>query len=942
VGERKYAINGRQTAMSTIQRRKSTGTKKRIIAVLTAIMLVASIVSFTALATNEDTGYIPVEVADEYVSSDLETNTELMLDDEQASKSEASDLDLSEADRSALNNSDTDSSDSNSYTQDNSSYIGNKSEPEDEYDYDYYCELDDYNECVCACDYDYGDDCNCECIICECCDIEIEALTELIVTDWGGLLDVFENLMTTVGPYIVSVAGSITMEAQLNIPAGRKVNLGGGGVLYQPTANARHFGVEGTLILNGITLRGTGVAAYRGGIMVNGGELIMNTESVIEGNRALFGGGISVNDGTLTMFKGRISNNVATIGGGAVWIDVGNMTMNDGLIIDNIARDFGGGVGSLEVFDDITLIMNGGTISGNKAMMGGGVNLGDAIFTVGETDDIVFGYISFTMNGGTISRNEATTGGGVSLMSGNLSGNFTMNGGTINGNEATGSTWSSGGGLYLFDSIFVMNGGTIGGNKAQFGGGVDLGGRSEFTMNNGMINNNFAAINGGGIYASFSDIVMNDGVIKNNTVGLNGGGVFVDGTSTFSLDGGTINNNVAHENGGGLFIWRHGGPLRPTMLTMTGGAITNNTAKTGNGGGIFSAQYEDYQNPLTPTAYSNIIFEDGIISGNTAGNGRYALPVNYYERPFGRLLNNYDINFRGSNRVEVITFDLNNGNVGGDSSNIEVIVDNGANVCISNIPIVERFGYNFLGWFFGDELLTRYEIAEIVVDASMTFEAQWESILQIIPEPEYRSIRIYYYILKDNVLQRDIENNPYGRQYFGEVGTSFNLGAIDVLDRNKLAGYNDYLFTGWLVRVGGMPHTYYLYEYGKDVLELHGSFEVPAPTSALELSAKQLLARISETDLNVVGDDISLNAVWMVYEPCEDGNGENGNDDGKNDNDTITPPAGGDNQRRLPQTGIESNMLLCSGILALVILMGISAGLKIRNDKNIRKSKTNE
>jgi len=79
--------------------------------------------------------------------------------------------------------------------------------------------------------------------------------------------------------------------------------------------------------------------------------------------------------------------------------------------------------------------------------------------------------------------------------------------------------------------------------------------------------------------------------------------------------------------------------------------------------------------------------------------------------------------------------------------------------------------------------------------------------------------------------------------------------------------------------------------------------------------------------LNIVGDIIGLVAVWMVCESHEY----------ECNNDTTTPPVGNNNQKGLPQTGIESSMLLWSAILVLVILIGINAGLKIRNKQFDKK-----
>jgi hypothetical protein len=80
---------------------------------------------------------------------------------------------------------------------------------------------------------------------------------------------------------------------------------------------------------------------------------------------------------------------------------------------------------------------------------------------------------TFIMNGGTISGNAAVDGGGVSVKSG---GTFTMNNGTISGNAT-----NSGGGVWVKGGTFIMNGGIISGNSASgYGGGVYVDSSSTF------------------------------------------------------------------------------------------------------------------------------------------------------------------------------------------------------------------------------------------------------------------------------------------------------------------------------------------------------------------------------------------------------------------------------------------------------------------------------
>ena len=101
---------------------------------------------------------------------------------------------------------------------------------------------------------------------------------------------------------------------------------------------------------------------------------------------------------------------------------------------------------------------------------------------------------TFTMNGGTISGNSAALGGGVYN-----SGTFVMNGGEISNNNAS----DEGGGVYNQSGSFTMNGGSITGNTTKtYGGGGVFVSRGDFTMNGGSIMGNTAQSYGGGAYIS--------------------------------------------------------------------------------------------------------------------------------------------------------------------------------------------------------------------------------------------------------------------------------------------------------------------------------------------------------------------------------------------------------------------------------------------------------
>lgn len=164
-----------------------------------------------------------------------------------------------------------------------------------------------------------------------------------------------------------------------------------------------------------------------------GGSFTMNG-GVIYDNAAKDGGGVNVFSGKFHMNGGEIRGNTATNGGG---VAVGNrstnasatFTMTGGKIVDNTATSSqGGGGGGVWVKNGSTFTMKNGEIAGNKmngsASGGGGVGIHQA---------------NFIMNGGTIVGNTAAKGDGVQVHGTTGSGvnrgpgSFTMNGGTIKG-----------------------------------------------------------------------------------------------------------------------------------------------------------------------------------------------------------------------------------------------------------------------------------------------------------------------------------------------------------------------------------------------------------------------------------------------------------------------------------------------------------------------------
>jgi uncharacterized repeat protein (TIGR02543 family) len=195
--------------------------------------------------------------------------------------------------------------------------------------------------------------------------------------------------------------------------SGKTISLGSKGSLFTLSAES---GSSLTLVLEDITLKGTGGNNAPVVRVKDGGTLDMQDSSLITGNTASSnGGGVVVDSGgALTMSGGAISGNSSPWGGG-VYINGGTFTMTGGEVSGNTAT-YGGGV---SINSGGTFTMSGGEVSGNFSSLNGG-----GVFIYGA------GAI-FEMSGGEISGNRSPFGGGVYI----LGGTFTMTGGVVYGSE---------------------------------------------------------------------------------------------------------------------------------------------------------------------------------------------------------------------------------------------------------------------------------------------------------------------------------------------------------------------------------------------------------------------------------------------------------------------------------------------------------------------------
>ena len=285
------------------------------------------------------------------------------------------------------------------------------------------------------------------------------------------------------------------------------------------------------------------------------------------------GKGVTLELSEVTL-KGKEGNSASL-----VYVEGGELIINGGVTITGNDNKYNGG--AVYVANDGTFTMNGGEISGNNAVLGGGVYVYSG---------------TFNMNDGEISNNTAQSGGGVYVAN---DGTFTMESGTISGNKAT----VNGGGVYN-SGTFNMEGGEIGGGNSANANGGGVYNNGAFIMTDGKISGNSANANGGGVYVDInSEFTMNGGEISYNTVNGIGGGVYVNRKSEFAMYSGEISGNKATGSGGGVYVFGVEGEENPDSKFIAGG-----TAKVfeNNGGNGLNNVFLDWWSYITPGEGANV------------------------------------------------------------------------------------------------------------------------------------------------------------------------------------------------------------------------------------------------------------------------------------------------------------------------------------------------
>lgn len=341
--------------------------------------------------------------------------------------------------------------------------------------------------------------------------------------------------------YSVAAENAAETDSIIKAASGGTIELKSGAILENN--KAAQFG-SGILAINGVEITMEDGAVIRnntnrnyelgGGILLGNGSTFTMNGGEISGNTANGGGGVAIIGSTMVMNGGTISNN-------STYKTSGQGSYGAGVYVADYANASGGNI--LFKPKPASFEMNGGKITGNKAL-----DYGGGILTFPQQSK----KITINIKNGEISENQVTEGSGGAIAAFFGVTELNINGGTLTKNSAK----NYGGGVFLYDATNVtISGGTISENKASQGGGVYLWPTSAANQTGGSIENNVANAGGGVCGGTYT---MTGGVIKDNNNSLTeearrstrGDGVYV-GTA-FNLGGAaeiSTNNDVYLEKG---------------------------------------------------------------------------------------------------------------------------------------------------------------------------------------------------------------------------------------------------------------------------------------------------------------------------------------------------------------------------------------------------------
>ena len=341
--------------------------------------------------------------------------------------------------------------------------------------------------------------------------------------------------------YSVAAENAAETDSIIKAASGGTIELKSGAILENN--KAAQFG-SGILAINGVEITMEDGAVIRnntnrnyelgGGILLGNGSTFTMNGGEISGNTANGGGGVAIIGSTMVMNGGKISNN-------STYKTTGQGSYGAGVYVADYANASGGDI--LFKPKPASFEMNGGKITGNKAL-----DYGGGILTFPQQSK----KITINIKNGEISENQVTEGSGGAIAAFFGVTELNINGGTLTKNSAK----NYGGGVFLYDATNVtISGGTISENKASQGGGAYLWPTSAANQTGGSIENNVANAGGGVCGGTYT---MTGGVIKDNNNSLTeearrstrGDGVFVGTAFNLGNDAEISTNNDVYLTAG--------------------------------------------------------------------------------------------------------------------------------------------------------------------------------------------------------------------------------------------------------------------------------------------------------------------------------------------------------------------------------------------------------
>ena len=266
--------------------------------------------------------------------------------------------------------------------------------------------------------------------------------------------------------------------------------------------------------------------------------------------------------------------------------------------------------GGIYVNEGGTLIIKGGSISGNHASeYGGGLYVKGKLQTTGVN---IEDNISDEEGGGIYLKHHDDSSIGNCRISNNSSGSF--GGGlyvdaegrtiTISGTDITlNNSDDDGAGIYLHNGTVTMNGGSLSSNVSHTdAGGAKITRYTSFTASDVSIRDNIAETEEGGGIKNYGVMVLTRCLITGNAALKQGGGIcnYVDrdSESRLTLNDCSVAANRSDSEGGGIYSKKeltvNGGTVGGYTDTATGVRYNGNTAKKGGGIYISSEASDTY------------------------------------------------------------------------------------------------------------------------------------------------------------------------------------------------------------------------------------------------------------------------------------------------------------------------------------------------------------